>query len=130
MAVLRELLVCGCRPTDVALLRRCTQRGGTQIRAVGSPVELARLALGSRPGALIFGLRRDGLDHLEVIPIVHQVWPDVPVIIVAYEDSLDLERRARQAGIFYYSLHPLDADELAAVLDDLERRAQHRRGLG
>ena len=123
MVGLRELLVCGFRPAEVALLRKCAERGGTKIRPAGSPVEAARLAVARRPGALILGLDRDTLDNLLVIPVIRQIWPEVPVSVVAYEDSLNLERRARQAGVFYYSVHPMDAGELEAVLEDLRRRS-------
>jgi DNA-binding response OmpR family regulator len=63
------------------------------------------------------------MDHLDVIPMIRAVGKDPPVIVVAEEDSLDLERRARQHPVFYYLVHPLEQNEVKAVLDDVLRHA-------
>jgi hypothetical protein len=48
------------------------------------------------------------------------------VLVVADEDSLELERCVRQQGIFYYFVHPLQSPEVEAVLKNLLRRARGR----
>lgn len=63
------------------------------------------------------------MTHLDVIPMIRAVGKELPVIVVGEEDSLDLERRARQHTVFYYLVHPLDLKEVKAVLDDVLRRA-------
>ena len=47
----------------------------------------------------------------------------MPVIIVAEEDSLELERRARGKSIFYYLVHPIDPSEVEALLKNVMRCA-------
>jgi len=128
MPVAGELLVSGCRPEDLALLRRAFESEGPQVRAVSSLVELARLAVSSRPLAVVMGIGRDSVQDLAVIAVIRRVWADLPLIVVAEDDSLELERRAREAKIFYYSVHPIDTDEVRAVLEDLMRRSADQRG--
>lgn len=91
------------------------------MRIVKRPVEMAQQAVARRPVAVVLGIGKRMRASLEVIPVIRAVWSGVPVIVIADEDSLELERRARQAGIFYYFVHPLDRSEVEAVLKDVVR---------
>jgi DNA-binding response OmpR family regulator len=92
--------------------------------------EVARRAASGCPLALVLGIGRRSRTRLDVIPVFRAVRSELPVIVIADEDSLELERRARQAGIFYYLVHPLDSREVKAVLEDLLRHAGSRRHHG
>lgn len=52
------------------------------------------------------------LDGLRAIPIVRKIDPGLPIIAIAHDESLETERKARLAGIFYYLLQPLDINEV------------------
>ncbi len=52
------------------------------------------------------------LDGLRAIPIVRKIDPSLPIIAIAHDESLETERRARLAGIFYYLLQPLEINEV------------------
>ena len=52
------------------------------------------------------------LDIFSAIPILRKIDPALPVIAIACNDSLELEKKARMAGIFYYLIKPLEAKEL------------------
>ena len=69
------------------------------------------------------GVGQDTMACLDVIPMIRAVGKAPPVIVVAEEDSLELERRARQHPVFYYLVHPLEENEVKAVLDDVLRHA-------
>ncbi len=86
--------------------------------------EFVRQAIARRPLAVFLGLRAGTLDGLEVIPVIRAVRAEVPVVIVAEEDSLELERKARQQSIFYYLVHPVDRSEATTLLRSLMRCAQ------
>lgn len=86
--------------------------------------ELVQHAIARRPVAVFLGLRARRLDHLDVIPVLRAVRGDLPVVIVAEEDSLELERRARQQSIFYYLVHPVDRSEVEALFKSVMRCAQ------
>jgi DNA-binding response OmpR family regulator len=121
-----EMLVCGCHRDDVAVLERAVGSSGPSVRAIDKPAEMAREAVKRLPLAVFLGLRKHDRARLQIIPLLRAAWKELPVIVVADEGSLELERKARQAGIFYYFVHPLGHTEVQAVLKDLLRRA--RRG--
>ena len=71
-----------------------------------------------------------GMDGLEVLGRVHQIAPNVPVVMLTGDRSADTAVRALKAGAFnYLTKPPADPDEVVAVLDRaasygrLQRRA-------
>ena len=63
--------------------------------------------------AVIMDLRSNGNNHpldkvLESIEVIQERSHGVPIIIVARENSLEMERSIRQKGIFYYLCGDLD----------------------
>lgn len=123
MILCSEVIVFGCREDDLAVLRGTCSPDGPVVRTVESAAELARSAIAGHPVAVILGVARRTLGDLEVIPLIRTVRSGLPVIVVGEEDSLDLERRARQKNIFYYLVHPIEASEAQAVLADVLRHA-------
>jgi DNA-binding NtrC family response regulator len=118
-----EVLVCGCRQEDVAVLEEVFGREGPAIRPVDEPAEMARQAVLHLPMAVFLGLRKRDRARLQIIPLLRAVTRELPVVVVADEASLELERRVRQEGVFYYFVHPLGSAEVEALSKDLLRRA-------
>jgi DNA-binding response OmpR family regulator len=121
-SVSREMLVCGCHQEDVAVLEQAVVAIGSAVRTIDRPTEVAQEAVKRLPLAVVLGLRKRDRARVQIIPVLRAAWKELPVIVVADEGSLELERRARQAGIFYYFVHPLGNAEVRAVLNDLLRR--------
>ncbi|HSF15498.1 MAG TPA: hypothetical protein VLK65_08085 [Vicinamibacteria bacterium] len=120
-----EVLVCGCKEDDVRVLENARGPDDPIVRTVNRPAEMARQVVLRPPMAVFLGLRKRDRARLQLIPVLRAVRKELPLVIVADEPSLELERRARQEGIFYYFLHPLVPAEVEAVWTDLLRRASH-----
>ncbi len=123
MAPHGEVLVWGCRADDLSVLRHACRLEGQSVLVLKRTAEVARQAASGSPLALVLGIGRRSRTRLDVIPVFRAVRKELPVIVIADEDSLELERRARRAGIFYYLVHPIDSREVKAVLEDLLRHA-------
>jgi len=121
MAAGREILVFGCQKSDVGSLAQVIARMEPSLRVLDDPGEFARRAVSQRPLAIVLGVGRDTLAHLDMIHVIRAVRRELPVILVAENASLELERRARQHKIFYYLVHPIQRSEVKAVLWDLLR---------
>ena len=121
MTARQEILVFGCSADDVELLTHAVERMEPALRVVDDPEEFARHAVSRRPLAVVLGVGRDTLAHLDMIPLIRAVRRDLPVILIAKDASLELERRARQHKIFYYLVHPIERTEVKAVVNDLLR---------
>jgi DNA-binding NtrC family response regulator len=118
-----ELLIFRCREDDVEVIETAAGPCGTECIKLGSRAEVLHQVATRRPIGVFLRIGDDTKAHLDVIPMIHAVGKGPPVIVVADEDSLDLERRARQHHVFYYLVHPLDQKEVKAVLDDILRHA-------
>lgn len=124
MATREEVLVFGCREDDLAVLAEAFGRKGLVTRAVTSAAEFAQHAV-SRPRlAIVLGVGSGSASHLDMIPLIRAVRGSLPVIVIADEDSLELERNAREKNIFYYLVHPIGKSEVEAVLKDVLRLAK------
>jgi len=122
MASRAEVIACGCREDDLAVLKLAVKGEGARLRIVESAVKVAHQALSCPVIAVVLGVGPKTLANLEVIPVLRDLKAGVPVIVIATEDSLEMERSVREKGIFYYLVHPVDSDELTSVLADVGRR--------
>ena len=76
------------------------------------------------PNAVIYALRPDCREDLGVLRLMRRAAPDVPLVLLAAEDSLDTRRITQALRPIYYAVCPVDAAELREVV----RTAVARRG--
>jgi DNA-binding NtrC family response regulator len=124
MATREEVLVFGCREDDLAVLEEASGHKGPVLKTATSAAEFARHAVSRRRLAIVLGVGLDSVSHLDLIPLIRAVRGSLPVIVIADEDSLELERSAREKNIFYYLVHPIGKSEVEAVLKDVLRLAK------
>ena len=119
-----ELLAFGCREDDIAMLSEACDRIEPDLRVMTDARELARQAVTHRPLAIVLGFGQASVSHLGIISVIHAVRSQLPVIVIAENASLRLERIARQEKVFYYLVHPIERSEVEVVLQDLLRIAK------
>jgi DNA-binding NtrC family response regulator len=124
MSARPDVLAFGCREDDTALLREAFDRIEPNLRVMNDAGELAQQAVTGRPLAIVLGFGKTSVSHLDLIPVIHAVRSELPVIVVAESASLELERTARRERIFYYLVHPIERSEVEVVLQDLLRCAK------
>ncbi len=121
METRREVLALGCHEDDLVLMTETFSRSDLTVRVIDDPGEFARQAVSQRPLAIVLGVRSNTITLLELISVIRAVRHELPVLVIAEDDSLEVERSARQKEIFYYLVHPVERLELEAVLQDLLR---------
>ncbi len=67
------------------------------------------------PDAIISDIRMPGMDGLELLGILSDKIPDVPVIITTAHSDLESAVASYQGGAFEYLPKPFDVDDAAAV---------------
>ncbi len=85
-----------------------------EISDVGSRA-VQKLLAGSC-GMVVLGVQEGDQDGVEMIPLVHQISRDLPVVVVGDGGSLEMERRVRLEKVFYYMVQPVDFDEMKQVV--------------
>ncbi|MFQ5868764.1 MAG: hypothetical protein ACE5JC_02555 [Candidatus Zixiibacteriota bacterium] len=132
MDPLTTILLCSNSADTVELSRYLEKEG---IRAELFPTldkALPRFESGRFDTLLLVLAGNDSdKEQLEKLSVVKKLDPDLPVVAVSENDSIELERQARLEGIFYYLVQPVDQWELLEVLRQSTRfrlRRIKRRG--
>lgn len=68
------------------------------------------------PDAIISDVRMPGIDGLTLLQQVHQVDPNIPVIIMTAHSDLDSAVTSYQKGAFEYLPKPFDVDEAVSLI--------------
>ena len=121
MTMRETVLVHACSDEAVAAITSALGSRGVATLVANSFAELLRDTVSRKPVGVVLGVRPSAIDELEAIGVLHAMRERVPVMIVAREDSLELERKAREGNIFYYLVEPIQTDELDAVIEDMLR---------
>ncbi|MEE8059419.1 MAG: nitrogen regulation protein NR(I) [Pseudomonadales bacterium] len=85
----------------------------TQTFATGEDI-LHRLS-SENPDAIISDIRMPGIDGLELLSIIGNSYPDIPVIITTAHSDLDSAVASYQGGAFEYLPKPFDTNEAVAM---------------
>ena len=75
------------------------------------------------PDAIISDVRMPGIDGLSLLKKIHEVQPDIPVIIMTAHSDLDSAVNSYQKGAFEYLPKPFDVDE---AVDLIKRAINHK----
>jgi two-component system nitrogen regulation response regulator GlnG len=68
------------------------------------------------PDAIISDVRMPGIDGLTLLNQIHQVDPNIPVIIMTAHSDLDSAVTSYQKGAFEYLPKPFDVDEAVSLI--------------
>jgi len=77
-----------------------------------------------QPDAVVYALSADCREDLGVLRLMRRAAPDVPLVLLAAEDSLDTRKITQTLRPIYYAVCPVDSAELR----DVVHTAVSRRG--
>jgi DNA-binding NtrC family response regulator len=106
------------RSTMAAIL----ERAGYLVSTASSVME-AMLYLSENQFDLVFlDLRMPDMDGMDALPIIHNRWPDLPILILTAVLSLDRASQAIEQGARGYLLKPVDPalilKRVAAIIEE------------
>jgi len=59
----------------------------------------------------------EGVKASDLIPFFKKINPKMQVIVISSEESIEIAKRLRGAGIFYQAMKPVDLKEIRAVVE-------------
>ena len=88
--------------------RRFFQKRGFSVLTTGEPQEACRLARESQPALVFLDVNLGGQDGLELLPLLKQAVPQTCIVVITAFGSLEIVRRAFDAGASEYLTKPID----------------------
>lgn len=108
-----------------------------QVNGFGMPVsrisqfsELLKKIKETGSGVLILDFTLEGIPSLDFLPLIRKAGPQVPVIALGEDSSVEMSRQVRLQGIFFLAMKPVDPAEIRTAVGDaikmLDEREQRR----
>jgi two-component system nitrogen regulation response regulator GlnG len=97
---------------------------GYEVKTTDSASDLIR-EVERTTGILVLDVELSGMKAYEMIPLVKEINPKVPIIVMSANSSVELAQRIRHEGIFFYAMKPLDGDEIESAVESAFKKLAH-----
>ncbi|MBQ3775334.1 MAG: nitrogen regulation protein NR(I) [Ruminobacter sp.] len=102
------------------VLERALTQDGYVCQCFENGEKLLQALKTSSPKVIISDIRMPGIDGLEMLRIVHEQNPNIPVIITTAHSDLTSAVNSYQSGSFEYLPKPFDIDEVLDIVKKAE----------
>lgn len=104
------------------VLERALKQADMAVRTFENADGILNLLEKEQPDAIVSDVRMPGIDGLQLLEVLGERYPDLPVIIMTAHSDLDSAVSAYQGGAFEYLPKPFDVDE---AIELVNRAIQH-----
>jgi DNA-binding NtrC family response regulator len=87
----------------------------------GSRVVLEMLARNVE--LIILDLELDGMSGIEIIPIIKELRPKLPLMVISNDDSFETGKEVAKFGVWYFVMKPVDSSLIYNLITYLPYRA-------
>ncbi len=111
------------RTTLSAILKR----GGYRVSTAEGAQEALQILKASHFDLVFLDLRMPGMDGLQLLPEILHFYPEMPVLILTANASLDTAIQTLSMGAYGYLLKPLDPEQILSRVEDVMREQEQVR---
>ncbi len=123
-----RILLAGSDSEEMAVLRKCLSTERWQVKTAERHDEIVGMIQAGEVDVLITGMDVLGMKAYDLIPEVKRLGSNIPIIVACADSSLELARKIREFGIFFYLMEPFDPEEVREAVRDAVRKAMVLRG--
>ncbi len=110
------------------VLERALTQAGIENESFADGDQLLQRMNSDQPDVIISDIRMPGTGGLELLSLIHERHPNLPVIITTAHSDLDSAVASYQRGAFEYLPKPFDLDEVVAITERALAQAREKRG--
>jgi len=110
------------------VLEKSLDKAGFTIESFDNGESLLERLNQAQPYAIISDIRMPGKDGLEVLNLVSESYPQIPVIIMTAHSDLSSAVKSYEHGAFEYLPKPFDVNDAADVAERAVKHAQENKG--
>lgn len=108
------------------VMEKALRQADFAVESFDSAKDIMTLLSHQLPNAIVSDIRMPGVDGLQLLNQIHQLYPELPVIIMTAHSDLDSAVSAYHGGAFEYLPKPFDIDE---AIELVTRAIQHNTDL-
>ena len=117
----RIVVQAACAPSDAPLIPLLEAEGFELVPCDDSRALLEEV-MHRQPDAIVYALCADCREDLGVLRLMRRAAPDVPLVLLAADESLDTRKATQALRPIYYAVCPIDGAELCDVVRTAVRR--------
>jgi len=110
------------------VLERALNQAGIDNESFADADQLLKRINSEQPDVIISDIRMPGTDGLQLLSLLCEQHPGLPVIITTAHSDLDSAVSSYQSGAFEYLPKPFDLDEVVAVTERALAQSREQRG--
>jgi two-component system nitrogen regulation response regulator GlnG len=110
------------------VLEKALEQEGMFVKCFDSASEIPELLERMQPDVIVSDIRMPGTDGLELLRILQQQAPEIPVIIITAHTDLDSAIASYRGGAFEYLPKPFDVDEAVRLVRRAIETRRHPKG--
>ena len=110
------------------VLERALNQAGIDNESFADGDHLLERMKTEQPDVIISDIRMPGTDGLQLLSLISERHPELPVIITTAHSDLDSAVASYQRGAFEYLPKPFDIDEVVAITERALNQARETRG--
>lgn len=112
-----HVILCSNKPEQWKEIIEAWAQEGYEAEVVGGQQEPSSIAKAVTTGqVVVIDLSDALLQGLELVSACRRIAPQAPVVVVAQDLSVELERAIRAGGVFYVAVHPVEPREMCEVI--------------
>jgi DNA-binding NtrC family response regulator len=124
MVGMSRVLLCQCADRMARELTEALAREGTAVTSCPSGESMIEALLRAKPAAVVHVLRSDPQEDMALLRLVRRVAPEVPLVLLAENGSLEVQRQLIELRPIFYDVLPVRPEDLLdAVRAAVERGA-------
>ena len=90
---------------------------GYKVEATKAISEMIRRVRKGNIQLILIDDEIEGVKACDVVPLLKNIQPKIQIIVISSEESINLVRRLREAGIFYQAMKPVDLREVKSAVE-------------
>jgi len=106
------------------VLEKALAKAGFDVRSFEHPADLLKALQAYEPAVIVSDIRMPEMDGLTLLGKIHELQPELPVIIMTAHSDLDSAVKAYDVGAFEYLPKPFDLQD---AVDQVERAVASRK---
>jgi two-component system, NtrC family, nitrogen regulation response regulator GlnG len=110
------------------VLERALNQAGIANESFADGDHMLQRMKTEQPDVIISDIRMPGTDGLQLLSMITEEHPELPVIITTAHSDLDSAVASYQRGAFEYLPKPFDIDEVVAITERALSQAREKRG--